>query len=158
MIFSSVPMDAIDVKSHKERALSHLRENNTLDALFHLDKIFEVSDSAEVRSAYALCIALERGQVKEAIDLCIEAVKREPENAFHYLNLGRIYLKGDKKAVAIDIFRKGLRFDSTSEASKSIISILEALGLRKRSPLPFLRRDHVLNKYMGLFLSRLGLR
>lgn len=147
-----------DIRLHSEKALAFIREQNTLDALFHLDRIMGSVDTPEIMSAYALCIALERGKVKEGIDLCIQAIKKDPENTFHYLNLGKIYLKANKKAVAIDIFRKGMKYSPESESSRAITVILNELGLRKKPLFPFLARDHVLNKYLGLVLSRLGLR
>jgi len=146
------------IKKNLERARALIREDNTLDALFFLDKIIDHTDIPEVLSSYGLCIALERGKVKAGVDLCIRAIEKEPENVYHYLNLGKVYLKDNKKAVAIDIFRKGLKLDGDSESTVEICRILGWLGTRKRPVFPFLARGNVLNKYCGLFFSRLGLR
>jgi tetratricopeptide (TPR) repeat protein len=141
---------------HFQKALSLIKEDNTLDALFFLDKIIDHTEEPEVLSSFGLCIALERGKVKDAIDLCIKAIDRDSENVFHHLNLGKVYLKDGKKAVGIDIFRKGLRLNAYNDASREINLILNKLGTRRKPSLPFLKRSHFINKYIGIVLSKLG--
>ncbi|MEE9523332.1 MAG: hypothetical protein V3V59_01110, partial [Thermodesulfovibrionales bacterium] len=104
-------MEEREIRKHFKKALSLIKEDNTLDALFFLDKIAGQTDEPEFLSSFGLCMALERGKVKDAIDLCIKAIDRDSENVFHYLNLGKVYLKDGKKTVSIDIFRKGLRLN-----------------------------------------------
>lgn len=154
----SMIMDERDISRYIDKGFSLIKEHNTLDALFYLEKVVDGSERADVKSAYAMCIALERGKVKDGIDLCIQAIEDDPENAFHFLNLGKIYLKDGKKAVAIDIFRKGMKLGMDSEGAKEIAFILNDLGIRKRPLLPFLKRDNFFNKYMGLILHKIRLR
>lgn len=151
-------MDEREVSRNAEKAISLIKEQNTLDALFFLDKIIDETERADVRSAYALSIALERGKIKDAIDLCIQSIEDDPDNPFHYMNLGKIYLKDGKKAVAIDIFRKGLRLREDGNSEREITVILNELGIRKRPLLPFLGRKNFINKYIGLFLHKIGIR
>jgi len=151
-------MDEREISRNIDKGFALIKDHNTLDALFYLEKVIEESRRSDVRSAYAMCIALERGKVKDGIDLCIQAIEDDPENVFHFLNLGKIYLKDGKKAVAIDIFRKGLRFGMDNESAKEITFILNELGIRKRPLLPFLKRDNFFNKYMGLILHKIRLR
>jgi tetratricopeptide (TPR) repeat protein len=154
----SMHMEERELRGFTEKALSLVQEHNTLDALFYLDKIIDQTEVPEVLSAYGLCIALERGKVKEGIDFCIDAINKDLENSFHYLNLGKVYLKSGKRAVSIDVFRKGLKFNPSDEHTREITEILNDLGLRKSPVLPFLPREHFLNKYLGLLLCRLRLR
>jgi tetratricopeptide (TPR) repeat protein len=147
-----------EIRKHFKKAFSLIKEDNTLDALFFLDKIADQTDEPEVLSSFGLCIALERGKVKDAIDLCIKAIDRDSENVYHYLNLGKIYLKDGKKAVGIDIFRKGLRLNVDNEYAREIDLILNKLGTRRRPVLPFLGRHHFINKYCGIVLGKLGVR
>lgn len=151
-------MEEREIKKKIKKALSLIREHNTLDALFYLDKVIDLTDAPEVLSSYALCTALERGKVKDGIDMCIKAIDRDPENPFHYLNLGKIYLKDNKKILAIDVFRKGMKHDPANEFSLQIVEMLNILGIRRRPVVPFMDRDNIINKYLGLILSRLGLR
>ncbi len=140
------------------KAISLIKQDNTLDALFFLDKVVDQSKTPDVLSSYGLCIALERGKVKDGIDFCIEAIEKDAENPYHYLNLGKVYLKDNKKAVAIDIFRKGLRKGLENEYAREIDAIMDKLGTRKRPLFSFLDRKNSLNKFSGIILRKLGLR
>lgn len=63
-----------------------------------------------------------------------------------YLNLGRAYLKADKKAPAMDAFQEGLKYDSRN---RDLLSALKSFGTRKKPVLPFLDRGNPLNRYLG---------
>lgn len=119
-----------------------------------LEQALELEKSPEVCSYLALCRAKTRGQFSEAIALAKEAVDDAPGNSALYLNLGRIYLLAGDKESALDILRKGMQFDDNQE----ILKELEIHGNRKPPVFPALKRNHPLNKYLGMLLSRLGLR
>lgn len=151
-------MEQREINKHLQKALSLIKEDNTLDALFHLDRIIDQTDVPEALSSYGLCIALERGRIKDGIDICIKAIERDRENIYHYLNLGKVYLKDGKKAIAIDIFRKGIKSNSDGGHLKEIEAILDRLGTRKKPVFPFLARKNRINRFCGVVLSKLGLR
>ncbi|KAF0218879.1 MAG: hypothetical protein FD174_2662 [Geobacteraceae bacterium] len=105
-------------------------------------------------SYLALANAKSRGEFDEAIALAEEAISKEPENSVFYLNLGQIYLLAGLKKEALDTFRKGVQFERNAE----IICELDAFAPRAPPLFPKLRRSHPLNRYLGKFLARLGLR
>ncbi|HOP39508.1 MAG TPA: tetratricopeptide repeat protein [Geobacteraceae bacterium] len=105
-------------------------------------------------SYLAYCLAKVRGQYPEAISLCQGALKEDPDNPLHYLHLGRVYAMAGQRMKALSILRQGLRCDDTSE----ILRELTQLGERKHPLFPSLSRNHPLNKYLGLALSKLGIR
>ena len=105
-------------------------------------------------SALAFCLAREKGQYKEAVALCNEAIRMEPKETRHFLLMGRIYLLAGRKKEAIRAFNLGLRHG----ASPEIRAELNKLGTRKQPPLPFLARENPLNIFFGKLLSRWGLR
>ena len=107
-----------------------------------------------ISSFFAFCIAKERGEIKKAISLCTDAIKEEPENSFHYLNLGKVYLIRKDKKEAVNAFRQGLQH----EENQQIVDELDRLGTRKPPPIPFLKRSNIINKYLGMILSRIKLR
>lgn len=131
-----------------------LKTGKTLSALSLLEKAAKISDNLSISSYIAFCIAKERGQLKYAVSVCEENIKKEPANSLHYLNLGRIYLLMKKKERAVLCFREGLHY----EANAQIVDELDSLGTRKKPVIPFLRRSNPLNKYLGIFLRRLKLR
>ena len=120
------------------------------------EKAFSIkAEDPRFQSYLGLCIAYERGKIKDAISLCERALQVESQNIENYLNLGKVYLRAGLKIKAIETFRKGLNIDSKNP---DIIAELQLLGLRKKPVIPYLPRDNFLNKYLGIILSRLGFR
>ncbi|MBI4684690.1 MAG: tetratricopeptide repeat protein [Nitrospirae bacterium] len=137
-----------------EKGLALLKADDPLGALSCFEKAYNIKKTPQIQSYLAYCIAAERGKITEAIAMCHDSLEREPDNPLHYLNLGRIYLKADRKTEALEVLRRGLSHGDNQE----IKQILEILGKRKKPIIPFLPRNHFLNKYIGLTLSRLQLR
>lgn len=137
-----------------EKGLAFLREDNPLAALTCFEKAYSLKKTPELQSYLGFCIAAERGKITEAIMLCNDALSHEPDNPVHYLNLGRVYLKANKKTDAIETLRKGLSFGENEE----IHQLLENIGMRKNPVVPFISRNNFLNKYLGLLLHKLKLR
>lgn len=135
-----------DVEKIFKKGLEALSRGDTLSALSHFEKAINIKRTPSVCSGYAYCIAKERGQISNAISLCEEAIQNEPQNAFHYLNLGRIYLIDNNRADAIKTLREGLKY----EENQVIIEILNKLGLRKPPIIKFLKRSNPVNKYLGI--------
>ena len=132
------------------------KSGKTLEALAFGEKAFNREpENAEYQSFLGVCIAYERGAIKEGINLCERALQAAPKKVKNYLNLGRVYLRAGLKQKAIEVFRRGLKVDNKNP---EIIAELQALGLRKKNVFPSLPREHFLNKYLGIVLSRIGLR
>lgn len=111
-------------------------------------------------SYYGCLVAVVRGNPREGISLCLNAIKRLEETlpfgreffypAF-YLNLGRAYLKAGKKQEAVNAFYQGLKNDPDN---KDLHQELVKLGNRRKLPIPFLKRSNPINKYIGLLISK----
>ena len=137
-----------------KKGLESLARNEWTAALACFEKAAGLLNIPIHNSFLALCIARERGQTNKALALCGETLEAEPDNSILYLNMGKIYLMQGKTEEAIEILRKGL----TQETNEQIIAELGRIGTRRPPPLSFLSRDNPLNKYLGIILSRLGLR
>jgi tetratricopeptide (TPR) repeat protein len=137
-----------------EKGKAFLKENNTLAALSCLEKAYSRKKLPGIESYLGLCLAVERGQTKEGIALCREAIAGDPKNPVHYLHLGRIHLRDKRREEAIATFREGLSFGDHDEIRHS----LDTLGTRKKPLFPFLPRNNFLNKYFGILLRLLRLR
>jgi tetratricopeptide (TPR) repeat protein len=133
-----------------KKGLEALAQGNTLSALSCFEKAINIEYSPVVSSYYAFCIAKARGQVNKAVSLCEEAIKKEPKNSLHYLNLGRIYLIDNNQENAIKTFREGLNYESNQQISDE----LNRLGPRKPPIIPYLKRSNLINKYLGIILRR----
>ncbi len=137
-----------------ERGKNFIKENNFLGALSCFEKAYGIKKNPEIQSCLGLCIAIERGKISEAVSLCESAIADDPQNYMHYLNLAKIYLKKGKKDSALEILRKGLYFGDNPELK----SMLDSIGVRKTPVIPFIPRENLLNRYLGLFLERIKLR
>jgi len=137
-----------------KKGLESLARNEWTAALACFEKAAGLLNIPIHNSFLALCIARERGQTNKALALCRETLEAEPDNSILYLNMGKIYLMQGKTEEAIEILRKGL----TQGTNEQIIAELGRIGTRRPPPLSFLGRDNPLNKYLGIILSRLGLR
>jgi tetratricopeptide (TPR) repeat protein len=132
--------------------ISHLKRGDMLEALACVEKSFSVQETPRTCSYLGLLIARERGKLREGLAMCREALEEEPENPEFHLNLGRaLYLAG-KKPEAIAIVRKGLLCGENDDA----VAWLSQVGVRRRPVFSFLPRNHWLNKYAGILMSRLG--
>lgn len=130
-------------------------ENNHIHlALVCFQRAGELGKNPTVSSGLGYCLAAARGEVEKGTLLCREAIVLDPDNVFHYCNLGSVLLLAGKKDEAIEVFRQGLRITK----DEGIIRKLEALGTRKPPVIGFLGRKHFLNKSLGFILSRLGFR
>lgn len=132
-----------------EKGRGFLKEGNNLAALSCFEKAYKMEKIRGIRSYLGLCLALERTQINEGMKLCNESIGEEPGNPFHYLHLGKIYVKAGRRKEAIEILRQGLAFGDCEDIEKT----LDSLGTRRRPLFPFLPRKHLLNKYWGLLLK-----
>jgi predicted Zn-dependent protease len=137
-----------------KRALDTLRAGQTPAALALLERALSESDNPSWHSYLGYCIAKERGQLKKGTELCLASLALEPANPAHYLNLAKIHVIAKQKGEALRVLREGMAAGGSDE----IATLLAQLGVRKPPVLSFLPRDHFLNKWLGLLMSRLGLR
>lgn len=137
-----------------DRGIDLLRAGNPLGALACFEKAYTKEKTPAIKSCLGLCIATERGRISEAVTLCREAIEQDPHNPLHYLNLGKVYLKAERKNDCLDVLRKGHSHNDDPE----ICELLERIGTRKPPVFSFLPRRHFLNRYAGLILRGLRLR
>jgi len=111
-------------------------------------------------SYYGCLIAIVENNTKDGITICENAIKAlntsmpfgsEFFYPVFYLNLGRAYLKAGHKAAAIKAFQQGLKSDPKNN---DLQWEMRKLGSRKKPPVPFLKRGHPINKYIGLLLGK----
>jgi len=143
-----------DANELLDRGIALLRASNPLAALACFEKAYGIEKTPAIKSYLGLCIATERGRISEAVRLCCEAIDQEPGNPLHYRNLGKVYMKAERKTECLEVLRKGLSCGEDPEISE----LLESIGMRKPSVFSCISRGHFLNRYAGLIMSRLRLR
>ncbi len=145
--------DEFSAEEHYRRGLALLEGGHGQDGFEHLSRAYLGDPQcARFRSAYALALALVRGQFLGAVELARAAVRQEFYNPDLYLNLSRIYLAFDFKAEAVRYLRRGLMVDPESVR---LLRRLAELGVRRRPPQRFLPRGHLLNRFVGRVQARL---
>ena len=137
-----------------EKGLHALSNGHVYLALVCFEQAMNLEKSPLYCSYFAFCLAKARGQFREAMAMCAEALEKDPHNSVHHLNLGRIYLLAGKREKALQTFRQGMPFDRNNE----IFRELEMMGTRRIPVIASLKREHPLNKYCGILLKKLGCR
>jgi tetratricopeptide (TPR) repeat protein len=137
-----------------ERGIIALDRGDTSNALTIFQEAAKTATPPIVLSCLGYCLAKELGEKKKGRGLCMEALRKEPENALYYLNFGRTCLLNGQKATALHVFRKGLRF----QQHPGIIAELKKMGIRQEPVFSSLARDNPVNRYFGYLFHRLGLR
>lgn len=133
-----------------QAGIDALGQGEPLKALALFEHAAEIESTSTIQSCLAYCMARERGQIKSGHSTCDKLIEKDPENLFHYLNLGRILLlKGDRRA-AIEVFRAGME----RSPHPHIIRELSLLGVRKPHIIGVLHRNNPLNKYLGLICGK----
>lgn len=137
-----------------KKGITASNQGNTLDALFHFENAGRLGSTPSLNSYMGYCLARERQEFKQGIALCRQALANEPEQAVHYLNLGRVFLETGKQQLAVEAFRHGLK----RERHHLIVEELKKLSTMKPPVVPFLSHTHPVNKYLGQLLNHLRLR
>jgi tetratricopeptide (TPR) repeat protein len=139
-------------EDHFRRGSDALQEERAQDALGHFRAAHRLEPSSALyASHYGLSVGLVERRLDRALALCREAAKREFFNPVHYLNLARLHLAFGFKAEAVRFLRRGLMIDP---ANGPIVELMRELGVRRRPPLGFLRRQNLLNRWLGRLLRR----
>ena len=138
---------------HFRRGEAALAQGDAAAALEH----FQVSnrlepDNARYRSFFGLSLGLAERRFDKGLELCRAAAKEEFFNPILYLNLARLHLAFGFKAEGIRFLRRGLMIDPHNVL---ILEEMQRLGVRRRPLIGFLRRGHLLNRWLGRFLGRL---
>jgi tetratricopeptide (TPR) repeat protein len=137
-----------------QQAQRELDQGNVLAALACLERALAIWDNPLWYSHLGFCVAKERGHLTRAFELCRLSIEHEPKNPVHHLYLGKVYLIAGNQYEALQTLRQGMVLGCLPEIEKT----LAAIGTRKSPVIPALSRNNPLNKYLGMILSRLGLR
>ncbi len=137
-----------------EQARESLAAGHTLDALAHLEKALKLRDNPSWYSYLGYCIAKQRGQIRNGIELCLSSLELERDEPAHYLNLGKIHFLSGNKLEALRIFREGMSRGRHEEIQR----ILDEIGVRKPPVITSLPRNNPVNRFLGILFSKIGLR
>lgn len=119
-----------------------------LDQLGRLTQIAEGGEPlpSVVYSYLGVAMARCEGRKEEGLELCRYAVKLAPAEPENRLNLARGYLILRNRRQAVKQLYVGLRLDPSD---RRLRAFQEEIGRRRPVPIRFLRRDNLLNVWIG---------
>lgn len=134
-------------------AVELLNRNKVEGAMKNLEAALQISpNNADYLSHYGLCVALDHYDYSAGRKLCERAIRLEPREVIHKVNLGRVLrLKGDAKG-AYNAFIHAWKLDTSHPAAATE---LVRMGVRRPPVLRFLGRAHWLNVRLGRFRTEL---
>lgn len=150
---SAEPAELIQIGVSAARAHAFERGLIFLSEAYKLLQGEPAKFSPAALSYYGLCLAMHRGQIKDAAKFCQLAIEREFYNAEHYENLGRVWMQGRARRKAVDAIERGLQVDP---GNKKLKKLREEIGVRRRPVIPFLHRDNPLNVTLGRVRHNIG--
>ncbi len=137
-----------DLPADIERGVDQVESGKLDQAWNHFTQISQDHPESPLIQSYIGVLRIYRNkEVEEGLELCREAMKRDPEEALLYLNLSRAYKAAGHRPEAVQTIRRGLRLRSSYQ--HYLIRYYKGMGVRSKSPLKFLHRDHVVNKAIG---------
>jgi tetratricopeptide (TPR) repeat protein len=148
------PHSGAQAQKEFDQAQRELDRGNVLAALACLERALATWDDPLWYSRLGFCIAKERGHLTRAFELCHAAIAKDPKNPVHYLYLGKVHQIAANQYEALQALRQGMTLGTLPE----IESALAAIGTRKPPVIPAISRSNPLNKYLGLIMTRLGIR
>ena len=129
--------------------VTFLKGRSIPSAIDSFQQAFDSVGRADVyHNKYASYCGLARVLSGDAtgLDMCRQAATSELLDGDVYLNLARAEWYFENRKATIVVLKKGLRIDSRHPGLRQM---REQLGVRQRSPLPFLPRTHPLNQALG---------
>lgn len=129
--------------------VGHLKDRSMPKAVRSFQKAYDAVDQSDVyHNKYASYSGLSRvlsGDIT-GLELCRKAARNEISDGDVYLNLARAEWYCKNRKLAVIVLKQGLRVDNRHPGLRLM---REQLGIRQRSPLPFLPRSHPLNHALG---------
>ncbi|MEL7059782.1 MAG: hypothetical protein AAGN46_07120 [Acidobacteriota bacterium] len=132
------------------RGIDHCRRGEWMEGLSHLGRLAVGDESDEVPalawSYLGYGLARQQGRLREGERLCERAVELEPYQPETHLLMARLHLLTDDRRAAVEAAVAGL---ATDPSHAGLLALAEELGERRRPVMPFLSRDHPINRALG---------
>jgi Flp pilus assembly protein TadD len=131
-----------------KQGLQMLRDGHPDNALLH----FRAASDLEERNPYYLSfigVSMVRAgaEWKPALSLCEIALRMKRTEPQLYLNLAEVYTAAGRREDALMILERAL---ASVGRDRRIVQARTKLGSRRSPVLPFLDRQHILNRHLGI--------
>ena len=131
-----------------------LRKGDSAESFEHLRQAAELEQKNPYYLSF-LGVSVARGQRKwaAAVELCERALSLRRNEVQLYLNLAEVYVSAGRRDDAVEVLDRGLINFSVDARIKSARA---TLGRRCSPVLPFLEREHFLNRSLGKLRHRVS--
>jgi tetratricopeptide (TPR) repeat protein len=132
------------------RGLLLCRGGNWEEGSNLLGKAFDTASAVvlpgTVYSFLGYGLARQHGRYRQGLSLCEHALRVEPGEPENYVNLARTLLLMNRRRKALGILNRGL---ALAPEDPALLDVRLALGVRRSPVVPFLDRDHLVNRLLG---------
>lgn len=135
-----------------KQALTFLHGHYPEKALPHIRRAVEIEKHNPYYLSY-LGLSLARAEQKwaEAEELCSSALRMKRDHPQLYLNLAEVYVTAGRREDAVETLSRGLNY---ARRDARLHLALSKLATRRPPVLPFLERQHFLNRHLGMLRHR----
>ena len=150
--FNTVPsVDPVEIRERIQRGIQLCRGRELEKGYRLLRSVTEEGEASRELpglffSYLGYGIAAFEARYNDGLALCERAIEMEFYNTENHYNLARTYMLLGSRKKTIAAIRAGLRVDAED---RELRLLLRQLGVRKRPAIPFLRREHGLNRWLG---------
>jgi len=132
-----------------------LKEGITFAERGYLERAFPIfsgyleayPDSALALSYTGMIRTVKDGEVQQGLQMCQEAVQRDPKEALVHLNLSRVHFHMGDRFQAVRALQKGLKIRSPYR--ECLMGFQVTMGRRRNPPISFLPRNNPINELLG---------
>ena len=138
----------LESHSYYNRALEMIHRNRYSAALDQLIEALRIAPGNPVyRSYFGLCLAHAERDYDRAIRACKQAIMTFSKDPVFRVNLGKVYkLQGDNASA----YKEFIRAWELNNEHPSTAAELTRMGIRRPPFFTFLRRQHPVNRYLGI--------
>ena len=143
----------VESQSEFNMALGKISRNNYSEALNHLVEALRIApENSAYLAHFGLCLAYAEEDYDRASHACERAVLSSPADPMPLVQLARVYrLKGENDRA----YRVLLQAHQLDRMNSATAAELTRMGIRRPSFIPFIPRDNILNKYLGMLRALL---
>jgi Flp pilus assembly protein TadD len=134
------------------KGIALLRDGHADDALDHMKRAVSLEEQNPFYISYlGLLTARATSRLAEGEEMCRSALKMKRNEPQLYLNLAEIYVTAGRREDAAEVLVRGMK---NARRDFRITLALNRLAQRRRPVVPFLRRNHWLNRRLGVWRHR----
>jgi len=147
-------MSGVDAVSEFKEGLALLRNNYARKASEYFTRALNQDKANPFYISYlGLAMAAGDRNWDAAEELCLQAIKMRRSQPEFYLNLADVYRLAGKRSEAIETLSQGL---TMTKRDARVLDSLSRYGRRRAPVIPFLDRNHFLNRGLGRLRFRIS--